>query len=137
LFGGHCFSQNSDRLGEQLSVPSWQEVVQFAHQHGFESYLLDIDYFSTAIKHYNQASNPTENELNTAYIAVEPPHWHVEFLQVIEVEGGFAIPETKPVCSCQIWTGKPFIKNLETNKTSTRYDLWASTPLDNTQPPWH
>lgn len=137
LFGGHCFSQNSERLGEQLSVPNWQEVVEFAHQHGFESYLLDIDYLPTAIKRYDQSSTPSEDEHTAAYIAVEPPHWHVEFLQLIEVEGGFAIQEPKPVCSCQIWTGKPFIKNLETNKTSTRYDLWVSTPLDLTQPPWY
>jgi len=137
LFGGHCFSQNSVRLGEQLTVPNWQEVVQFAHQQGFDSYLLDIDYLPTAIKRYDQSSTLTEDELTTAYIAVEPPHWHIEFLQLIAVDGGFAIQEPKPVCSCQIWMGKPFIKNLETNKTSTRYDLWVSTPLDLTQPPWH
>lgn len=137
LFGGHCFSENSARLGEQLAVPNWQEVLQFAQQNGFESYLLDIDYLPTAIKLYNQSSNPNQDELTTAYIAVEPPHWHVEFLQLIAVDGGFAIQEPKPICSCQIWMGKPFIRNLETNETSTRYDLWVSTPLDLTQPPWH
>lgn len=132
LFGGHCFSQNSVRLGEQLTVHNWQEVLKFAHQQGFESYLLDIDYLPTAIKPYHPSNEP----FTTTYIAVEPPHWHVEFFQIIAVDGGLAIQEPKPVCSCQIWTGKPFIKHLETGETSTRYDLWLSTPLDLTQPPW-
>lgn len=136
LFGGYCFSQNSVRLGEQLSVRNWQEVVKFAHQQGFESYLLDIDYLPTAIKPYHLPSDSTKDQLTTAYIAVEPPHWHVEFFQLVAVEGGWVIQEPKPVCSCQIWTGKPFIKHLETGETSTRYDLWLSTPLDITQPPW-
>lgn len=136
LFGGHCISENSVRLGEQIVVDNWQEVRQFAQSQGFESYVLDIDFLPTAIKRYNQFSNLVKDQLTTAYIAVEPAHWHVEFLQLVAVDGGFEIQQPKPVCSCQIWTGKPFIKNVETGETSTRYDLWLSTPLDLTQPPW-
>jgi hypothetical protein len=136
LFGGHCFSENSTRLGEQLVAKNWHEVQQFALSQGFESYILDIDFLPTAIKRYKQSANLVKDELSTTYIAVEPAHWHVEFLQLVAVEGGFAIQQPKPVCSCQIWTGKPFIKNLATGESSTRYDLWVATPLDITEPPW-
>lgn len=137
LFGGHCFLQDSSRQGEQLLIHHWQEVLKFARQCGFDSYLLDIDYLPTAIKRYNQQLNPKEDDLNATYIAVEPAHWHIEFFQLITTEGGFEIQHPKPVCSCQIWTGKPFIKNLQTSETITRYDLWVSTPLDLTQTPWY
>lgn len=136
LFGGHCFSKDSDRQGDQLSVHDWQEVLNFACQQGFESYLLDIDYLPTAIKLYNPDSNSTENNLNISHIAFSPAHWHIEFFQLTRTTGGFEIQNPKTVCSCQIWTGKPFLKDLQTGKTSTRYDLWVATPLDLTQPPW-
>lgn len=134
LFGAHCFSDQSVRLGEQLLVNNWQEVQKFALNQGFASYLLDIDFLPTAIKRYQSSS--TKEQLATAYVAVEPAHWHIEFLQLVAVEGGFQIQQPKPVCSCQIWTGKPFLKHLETGEISTRYDLWVSTPLDLTQPAW-
>jgi hypothetical protein len=51
-------------------------------------------------------------------------------------DGGFQLQEPKNVCSCQIWTGKPFIKHLESAEVITRYDLWVSRPLDLTNPPW-
>jgi hypothetical protein len=136
LFGGHCFDKDSYRQGEQLIVNQWQEVLKFSRQCGFESYLMDIDYLPTAIKRYTQQSNSTENDLNDTYIAVEPAHWHIEFLQLITTEGGFELQHPKPICSCQIWTGKPLIKNLQTGETSIRYDLWVSTPFDLTQTPW-
>jgi hypothetical protein len=136
LFGGHCFGQDSHRQGDQLAVHDWQEVLEFARQQGFESYLLDIDYLPTAIVRDNRHVHPTEATTDTSYIAVEPAHWHVEFFQVAIAEGGFKLQEPKTVCSCQIWTSKPFIKHLHTGETSTRYDLWVSRPLDLTQPSW-
>jgi hypothetical protein len=136
LLGGYCFEQNSDRVGNQQLVHDWQEVLEFARQHGFESYLLDIDFLPIAIKRYNQPSISAQDDHDTNSIAVEPPHWHIEFFQLTTTDGGFEIQAQKRVCSCQIWTGKPFIKNLHTGETSTRYDLWVSRPLDLTQPPW-
>ncbi len=136
LFGGNCFAKDCSRQGDQIIIHDWQEVLEFAHKQGFESYVLDIDYMPNAIKRYSQPSLAGKTEPDLIYIAVEPAHWHVEFLQVITTAGGFEIPPTKAVCSCQIWTAKPYIKNLETGDTSTRYDLWVSTPLDMTQPPW-
>jgi hypothetical protein len=136
LFGGHCFGQDSHRQGDQLPIYDWQEVLEFARRHGFESYLLDIDYLPTAIKRDNRHTSPAEDDTNTSQIAVEPPHWHIEFFQLTTTNGGFEIQQPKTVCSCQIWTGKPFIKHLHTGETSTRYDLWVSRPLDLTQPPW-
>lgn len=136
LFGGHCFGKDFHRQGDLLPVHDWQEVLTFARQHGFESYLLDIDYLPTAIKRYNQASNPIKDSADTEYIAVEPAHWHIEFFQLTPTDGGFEIQHPKTICSCQIWTGKPFIKHLHTGETSIRYDLWVAQPLDLTQPPW-
>ena len=136
LFGGHCFGQECDRLGDLLPVHDWQEVLTFARQHGFESYLLDIDYLPTAIKRYNQESDSAKDSTDTEYIAVEPAHWHIEFFQLTLTNGGYEIQHPKTICSCQIWTSKPFIKHLHTGETSIRYDLWVAHPLDLTQPPW-
>ncbi|HEY9893242.1 MAG TPA: hypothetical protein V6D37_15830 [Candidatus Sericytochromatia bacterium] len=136
LFGGHCFARDCSRQGDQIIIHDWQEVLEFARQHGFESYVLDIDYMPNAIKRYAQPSLTGKADTDITYIAFEPAHWHVEFLQLTATAGGFELPKTKTVCSCQIWTAKPYIKNLETGETSTRYDLWISTPLDMTQPPW-
>jgi hypothetical protein len=136
LFGGHCFTKDCFRQGERLPIYDWQEVLKFARQNGFESYLLDIDYLPTAIKRYNRPSTPTEDDADASYIAVEPAHWHIEFFQLTATRGGFELQQPKTVCSCQIWTGKPFMKHLDTSETSIRYDLWVSTPLDFTQTPW-
>ncbi|HEY9634495.1 MAG TPA: hypothetical protein V6D14_13870 [Coleofasciculaceae cyanobacterium] len=136
LFGGCCFGKDTQRQGEQQVVHDWQEILKFAHQHGFESYLLDIDFLPTAIKHYNPQASLTESNPDASYIAVEPAHWHIEFFQLITTSGGFEMQEPKPICSCQIWTSKPFIKNLHTGETSTQYSLWVSRPLDITQPSW-
>lgn len=136
LFGGHCFGKDCDRQGDLLPVYDWQEVLTFARQKGFESYLLDIDYLPTAIKRYNQELHPVKDNTDTEYIAVEPAHWHIEFFQLTPTDGGFEIQHPKTICSCQIWTSKPFIKHLHTGETSIRYDLWVAHPLDLTQPPW-
>ena len=136
LFGGHCFAQYTSRQGDQLAVFDWQQVRMFARQYGFGSYLLDIDYLPTVIKRYNQFDISTEDDNNLSQIAVEPAHWHIEFLQLTRTRGCLEIQYPKTICSCQIWTGKPFFKNLLTGQTTTRYDLWVSRPLDLTQPPW-
>lgn len=136
LFGGYCFSKDSHRQGDQILVRDWQDVRNFASQQGFESYLLDIDFMPLAIKRDPRHSEPSEESAQTTHVAVEPPHWHIEFLQLTPTNGEFEIKEPKEVCSCQIWTGKPFIKHLQSDVTSTRYDLWVSRPLDLTQPPW-
>ncbi len=135
LFGGFCFGEDSYRQGEQLPVHDWQEVLAFAHQKGFESYLLDIDFLPLAIKRDNQHKK-AEDDTDTTHIVVEPPHWHIEFFQLTTINGGFEVKEPKTICSCQIWISKPFIKHLHTGETSTRYDLWVSRPLDMTKPPW-
>src|SRR4028118_434230 len=104
LFGGHCFTKDCFRQGEKLPIHDWQQVLKFARQNGFESYLLDIDYLPTAIKRYNRPSTPTEDDTDASYIAVEPAHWHIEFFQLTVTRGGFEIQQPKTVCSCQIWT---------------------------------
>jgi hypothetical protein len=77
-----------------------------------------------------------EADTDIGCIAVEPAHWHVEFFQLQPTNGGFELPKLKTVCSGQIWTSKPFVKCLQTGKSTTRYDLWISRPLDITQPYW-
>jgi hypothetical protein len=136
LFGGHCFTKDSDRTDEQIPIHDWQDVLTFAQQQGFESYLLDIDFMPLAIKRDHRHSHPTPANTDTTHIAVEPPHWHIEFLQLIPTNGGFEIQQQKTVCSCQIWTGKPFLKHLPSGIASARYDLWVARPLDITQPLW-
>ncbi len=136
LFGAYCFSKDSDRHGDLLPVHDWQDVIAFARKSGFESYLLDIDFLPIAVKRDKRQHNPAEENTDSDYVAVEPPHWHIEFFQLAKTGGGFEIQQPKTVCSCQIWTGTPFIKHLHTGETSTRYDLWVSRPLDLTEPPW-
>lgn len=136
LFGACCFEQNSDRQSEQLLVHDWRDVLQFARQRGFDSYLLDIDYLPRTIQRSDRVSPSIEADTDIACIAVEPAHWHVEFFQLQPTNGGFELQDLKTVCSCQIWTSKPFVKCWQTGETKTRYDLWISRPLDITQPSW-
>jgi hypothetical protein len=136
LFGGYCLSQDSHLQGDHKPIYDWQEILKFAYQQGFDAYILDIDFMPLAIKRDIRHSQPTNEDTDITHIAVEPPHWHVEFLQLTPTQGGFEIKEPKTLCGCQIWTGKPFIKNITTDITATHYDLWVSRPLDITQPPW-
>ncbi|MBD2004019.1 MULTISPECIES: hypothetical protein [Cyanophyceae] len=129
LFGGYCFGDDSKLHGEKDPVYDWQKVVEFACQHNYQSYVLDIDFLPTAIK---QVQRQHSNEC----VAVEPAHWHIEFFRLQQTEGDFEIQEPKNLCSCQIWTGKPFIKNLQTGETLTRYDLWISSPGNIINPIW-
>ncbi len=136
LFGGFCFTNDSHRNGEQIPIHDWQDVLQFAQQQGFESYLLDIDFMPLTIKRDSRHSNPSEKNIDTSHIGVEPAHWHIEFLQLVPTAGGFELQEQKTVCSCQIWTGKPFLKHVPSDISSVRYDLWIGRPMNITQPSW-
>ena len=136
LWGGLCFGSETNRAQNYEPVYDWQQVLAFADQKGIKPDLLDIDFFPLAIKMDNSHSDSHLNPSTPSQVAVEPPHWHVEFFQLQPTAGGFELQELKNVCSCQIWTGKPFIKNLATGETITRYDLWVSRPLDLTIPPW-
>lgn len=135
LWGGFCFGKDTYRDRDCKPVYDWQEVIAFAHQQGVKPDFLDIDFLPLTINprfgNSNSNSDPTPTQ-----IAVEPNHWHIEFFQIQPTTGGFELQEDKNVCSCQIWTGKPFIKHLDTGETITRYDLWVSRPLDLTIPPW-
>lgn len=126
LWGGYCFDNESDRAGDCKSILyDWQQVLTFVQQQ-LKPDVLDIDFLPMAVEQQN----------TTKHIAVEPPHWHIEFFDLQPTNGGFELPETKTICSCQIWTSKPFIKHLETGERITRFDLWVSRPLDLTNPPW-
>lgn len=135
LLGGYCFADRSPRDGELTPIHDWHQVVEQARQLGFNSYLLDIDYLPTAIKPYTPDLD-TLNRSSCEYVAVEPAHWHIEFFEIQPTDGGFIIQEPKQLCSCQIWTGKPFLKHRQTGQTSIQYDLWVCKPLDITTPPW-
>lgn len=136
LWGGLCFTKNTSRDENSKPVYDWQEVIAFAHQQGIKPDFFDIDFLPLTIKPDNRDSNSKSNPSTPTHIAVEPNHWHIEFFQLQPTQGGFELQEDKNVCSCQIWTGKPFIKDLDTGETITRYDLWVSRPLDLTIPPW-
>lgn len=137
LFGGYCFGDDTPQQGEQKPVYDWQQIIEFARQHGFESYVLDIDFLPSAIQLDNRNSQLTENTPSNTHVAVEPAHWHIEFFRLQPAEAEFfEIQEVKNLCSCQIWTGKPFLKNLETGEAVTRYDLWVSYPGHITNTPW-
>ncbi len=136
LWGGHCFGDETSRHQDREPVYDWQQVMAFAQQQGLKPDLLDIDFLPMAIKLDDLHSNATLDPAAPNHVAVEPAHWHIEFFQLQPKDGGFELQEPKNVCSCQIWTSKPFIKDLVTSKLITRYDLWVSRPLDLTNPPW-
>lgn len=126
LWGGRCFGETS-RERDQEPIYDWQQILSFVQQQNLRLDVLDIDFLPMAIKLASTAPD---------HVAVEPAHWHIEFFQLQTVQDGFKLQEPKKVCSCQIWTSKPFIKHLETGEATTRYDLWVSHPLDLTNPPW-
>lgn len=137
LLGGHCFSDRTPMDGDSSPLDDWQQVLAFVQATGVKPDLLDIDFFPTAIEprplfpSCNMSDEIREDNENWENcVAIEPGHWHIEFFQLEPIEGGFAIVQPKQLCSCQIWTGKPFIKNVKTGETITRYDLWVSCPHD-------
>jgi hypothetical protein len=83
LFGACCFEQDSNRQGEHRLVHDWQDVLKFARQQGFDSYLLDIDYLPGTIEPCSDRfSSSTEADTGIGCIAVEPAHWHVNFFSL-------------------------------------------------------
>lgn len=130
LLGGHCLGVNSHFDGQNQPIYDWQEVLQFVTRSGLNADIIDIDFFPTSLQRNNKpiASIPSEEISN--YVAIEPAHLHIEFFSLQAIDGGFKLQEPKPLCSCQIWTGKPLLKNLKTGATYTRYDLCISTPYD-------
>lgn len=139
LLGGHCFGENDRLYSDAEFIYDWRTVVEFAQNTGINPDVLDIDFLPTAIAQVN-LSHPHDKAIAEGkppnYVAVEPGHWHIEFFQLQAIEGGFELIEPKPMCSCQIWTGKPFIKHLISGETTTRYDLGIATPFDITSHPW-
>ncbi|MCL1463365.1 hypothetical protein [Argonema galeatum] len=138
LLGGHCFGENTRWDGDSSPVYNWQQVLAFVEACGMKPDLLDIDFLPTAIEPTpNLSRNKHKStEKPQEYVAIEPAHWHIEFFQIQPIEGGFELALPKKLCSCQIWTGRPFIKNLQTGETLTRYDLWVSSPHDFSTPSW-
>lgn len=136
LWGGICFGEDTNRNQDHELIHNWQQILAFALQRGMKPDFLDIDFLPLTIKQEKQPSNAASNSSPINQVFVEPAHWHIEFFQIQPIVGGFVLQEPKKICSCQVWTGKPFIKHLDTGKTTTCYDLWVSRPLDLTIPPW-
>lgn len=127
VWGGRCLGNETSREQDKKLIYDWQQVLTFVQQQNLQLDVLDIDFLPMAIRLDPSASD---------HVAVEPAHWHIEFFQLQPIQDGFKLQEPKNVCSCQIWTSKPFIKHLKTGEATTRYDLWVSQPLDLTSPPW-
>jgi hypothetical protein len=143
LLGGHCFGEDVNWQAESKPVYDWQLVLEFARNSGLNPDIIDIDFLPTAIAQTNLSHPhdklPPNGEINgnpPNYVAVEPGHWHIEFFQLQPIEGGFILQEPKPMSTCQIWTGKPFVKHLQTGEVTTRYNLGIATPFDLTSHPW-
>lgn len=136
LFGGFCFGNDTCRDDSCQPIYDWQQILAFVQQQGIKPDFLDVDFLPLTIKPNYSYFNSKLDRSDSSYVAVEPNHWHVEFFQFQPTAGGFQLQEPKNVCSCQIWTGKPFIKHIATGEIITRYDLWVSQPIDLTIPPW-
>ncbi len=115
-------------IGAEASseVSDWQQILGLVRENTLNLDAIDIDFLPLAVQ-VNEAEGS---------IAVEPAHWHIEFFQLEVTDGGYKLQEPKKACGFQIWTGKPFIKQLDTGEATIRYDLNISQPLDMTSPPW-
>lgn len=115
-------------IGAETSsdVNSWQQVLELVRESKLNPDIVDVDFFPLAVK-ANEAQNT---------VGVEPAHWHIEFFQLEATAGGYKLQEPKKACGCQIWTGKPFIKQLDTGEATILYDLNIAQPSDMTSPPW-
>lgn len=138
LWGGHCFGEQSTRsLANSEPIYNWQKVLEFVHQQNLTPAILDIDFLPAAVNRLYSQSDAIASRSTPDYVGVEPAHWHIEFFQLRPVEGGYELDEPKQLCSCQIWTNKPFLKNIATGEvTASEHNLWLSRPLDLTIPPW-
>ncbi len=121
LWGGRFISAETNR-----DVLNWQQVLELVREHKLSPDVIDIDFFPLAVQ---------ANELE-GHVAVTPAHWHIEFFQLEATAGGYKLQEPKKACGCQIWTGKPFIKQLDTGESTIRYDLSIAQPSDMTIPAW-
>ncbi len=121
LWGGHFIGAETSK-----DVLNWQQVLELARENQLSPDVIDIDFFPLTVQ---------TNELQ-GNVAVTPAHWHIEFFQLEVTPGGYKLQEPKKVCGCQIWTGKPFIKQLDTGEATVRYDLSIAQPADMTIPPW-
>ena len=121
LWGGRFIGDETSR-----DVSNWQQVLELGRENKLNPDIIDIDFLPLTVK-------ANEDEGN---IAVEPAHWHIEFFQLEPTDGGYKLQEPKKACGCQIWTGKPFVKQLDTEEAIIRYELNISQPLDMTSPPW-
>jgi hypothetical protein len=130
LLGGHCLGANSHFDGQNQPFYDWQEVLQFVNQSGLNADIIDIDFLPTSLQTNNKPIAGIPLDEISHYVAIEPAHFHIEFFSLQAIDGGFKLQEPKPLCSCQIWTGKPLLKNLKTGATFVRYDLCISTPYD-------
>ena len=121
LWGGRFISAEISS-----DVTSWEQVLELVCESKLNPDVLDIDFFPLTVK-----ANEAQGD-----IAVEPAHWHIEFFQLEATVGGYKLQEPKRACGCQIWTGQPFLKSLDTGEATIRYDLGIAQPLDMTNPPW-
>jgi hypothetical protein len=121
LWGGRFISAETSS-----EVISWQQVLELVRENKFSADVIDIDFFPLTVK-----ANETQDN-----ISVEPAHWHIEFFQLEATDGGYKLQEPKKACGFQIWTGKPFSKQLDTGEATIRYDLCIAQPSDMTSPPW-
>jgi hypothetical protein len=127
LWGGQCIDANTKQGAELKLVHDWQEILKFVQNTNLKPDIFDIDFLPLTVKEYSEQPQ---------HIAVEPPHWHIEFFQLQAIDGVYQLQQHENLCSCQVWTGKPFLRHLDTAKATIRYDMWISQPLDMTSPPW-
>ena len=115
-------------IGDETSseVNNWSQVLELVRENKINPDVLDIDFFPLTVKTNEAQGN----------IAVEPAHWHIEFFQLEATDGGYNLQEPKKACGCQIWTGKPFVKQLDTEEAMISYDLGIAQPSAMTSPPW-
>ncbi len=120
LWGGRFIGAESSS-----EVNDWQQLLELVRENQLNPDVIDVDFLPLTV------TNDVEGNF-----AVEPAHWHIEFFQLEATDGGYKLQEPKKACGCQIWTGKPFLKHLDTGEAKIRYDLGISQPLDMTSPPW-
>ena len=115
-------------MGAETSseVNNWSHVLELVREHKINPDVVDIDFFPLTVKTNEAQGN----------IGVEPAHWHIEFFQLEATDGGYKLQEPKKACGCQIWTGKPFVKQLDTEEAMISYDLGIAQPSAMTSPPW-
>ncbi len=115
-------------IGAETSseVNNWSQVLELVRENKINPDVLDIDFFPLTVKANEAQGN----------IGVEPAHWHIEFFQLEAIDGGYKLQEPKKACGCQIWTGKPFVKQVDTEEAMISYDLSIAQPSAMTSPPW-